>query len=85
MTEERIKPGDSVPVALYKMSDGNAGAISLLMDLLKEENGIVYILKLDSLNIYGSKIWEIYKDVCQEDWANYLRWIKEARIEKGDE
>lgn len=52
---------------LMAMSEGNNGAISILMDLLKKPDGFLSWIELDAHNIYGDKIWMLYKDCCQQD------------------
>jgi len=74
--EERIQLTDSTMDVVMKMGEGNPGAITVIMSLLKDaakidpDNwmpGLGEILSLDSLGIYGSKIWMFYKDVCKEN------------------
>lgn len=60
-----------------KMVEGNPGAINVCVDLLKYSEqinpgagkfgGMAYIVALDEFEIYGSRIWMLYKDVCGEN------------------
>ena len=34
------------------------------------------LLSLDSLGIYGSRIWQLYKDVCKEDIATTIAVLR---------
>lgn len=56
---------------VVRMSQGNPGAISVLSQLLKDDDefhiGIHAIKLLDDAEIYGSDIWILYKDYCYED------------------
>ena len=72
----KLELGDTITDALYKMSESNPGALTVCVELLKEVpqidpdaslGGIGYLLNLDTLNLYGSRIWCLYKDVCGED------------------
>lgn len=76
MSATRIKGSDSTQDVMVKMSEGNPGALTVLMSLMTRaakidpDNwmpGLGEILSLDTLGIYGSKIWMLYKDVCGED------------------
>ena len=72
----KIKLMDTTADALYKMSEGNPGALTACMELLTKApqidpdaalGGLHYLLGLDNLKLYGSRIWGLYKDVCGED------------------
>jgi hypothetical protein len=93
----RIESHDSVQSAAIKMCEGNPGALSVIAKLITEGasidpdatlGGIANVLGLDSLGIYGSRIWMLYKDVCGEDLkgmiavlrAHQLGYITEAQV-----
>lgn len=72
----RIQLADRVGSALSKMSDGNIGAITVLGRIIKEGGaidpddlmgGFGNVLSLDTIGLYGSSIWLLYKDICGED------------------
>lgn len=72
----RIKGTDTPMDVVVKMVDGNPGATSVCMRLIQEGNaidpgsslgGLNIILMLDTFEVYGSRIWMLYKDVCGED------------------
>jgi hypothetical protein len=52
-----------------EMSEGNPGALSVLVRLLKERplDGPFVILHMDDMNIRGTQIWLAYKDHCGQD------------------
>jgi len=54
---------------VMEMSEGNPGAINVMMLLLREEKdiGIFKIFILDDMNIRGTQIWIAYKDACNQD------------------
>lgn len=74
---ERITRDMSVVDAIAAMSDGNPGAISVLAQVFHGESGGVTgffrILRLDSLGIYGPRIWMLFKDVCREELGVMLK------------
>jgi hypothetical protein len=51
------------------MSEGNPGALSVLMQMFNNnpDDGILAILHLDDMNIRGTQIWIGYKDHCGQD------------------
>lgn len=72
----RIRLTDTGLSMITKMSEGNPGALRVLMELLQHGaaidpdatmgGGFASILDLDTLELYGPRIWMLYKDVCQE-------------------
>ena len=73
---ERIKLEDTLKDVIIKMSEGNPGAMKLLMDMLQYTSGLERILDLDTMGIYGSQIWVGYKNHCGSDIENFLKTIK---------
>ena len=75
-----------IMLALSETNKGeghNPGAISVIMNILKNGSSIdpycpplMYLLHLDGLNIYGSHIWMLYKDVCRENLNDTLMVIR---------
>lgn len=72
----RIQLIDNAITAITKMSDGNPGAATVLMQMLQKGGeidpddfmgGLGSVLALDSLGIYGSNIWVLYKDICGQE------------------
>lgn len=75
-----LKPKDSAEDILYKMSEGNPGAISVLSKLIlcysKEidpSKWINIVMDIDDMNIRGSQIWISYKDHCKEDLEEFIK------------
>lgn len=55
----------SDPVAeLTRLSEGNPGALTALVDLLEHPDGTKAILSLKRHNITGAEIWVGYSDHC---------------------
>lgn len=72
----RIKLEMSLMDMFMTMSEGNPGALTVLMDIFKEGEridpqdfmgGLGAILMLDELGVYGPRVWMLYKDVCGQD------------------
>lgn len=62
------------------MSEGNPGALTVLIALMKRDStgaGLMEILSLDDMNIRGAQIWIAYKDHCKGDIELLAQKIKE--------
>lgn len=73
MPQERIELHDTPMSAIAKLSEGNPGAVTVLVDLFKTTpsldpdaafGGVAPLFTLDTMGIYGSKIWVLFKDCC---------------------
>lgn len=69
----KLQLTDTLQDMVIKMAEGNPGAMNVLMQILRDGaaidpdnimGGVGIILSLDTLNLYGSKIWMLYKDAC---------------------
>ena len=59
---------DEIKDLIIEMSEGNPGAISVMMQLAVFKEGWLPMLKILKANNYtGDKIWMLYKDECGED------------------
>ena len=74
---------------LVAMAEGNPGAITVMIAVLEQAEaidpksalkGFGAILSLDSLKIYGPRIWQLYKDVCQESILNLLAVLRAYQL-----
>lgn len=81
----KIQMTDSTMDMMVKMSEGNPGALTVCMRILQQTRqidpdnaleGLGPIFALDTLNLYGSKIWMLYKDVCGEDVSRMLALLR---------
>lgn len=63
----RVTLNDTLLDAVDKIAEGNAGAATVIGQLLTLENGFISLLHLDDAGIYGASLWVCYKDLCQED------------------
>ena len=74
---------------IVELSEGNPGAAVVLGHILNTTKvidpdnalgGLGVLLRLDSLEIYGPRIWMLYKDVCKEDIAKFLAVIRAEQL-----
>lgn len=85
MNQQRIKLTDSAQEIIVKMSNGNPGAMTALVTLLKENEKIDpdnmmgsfgTILLLDAYGIYGTDIYVLYSDICGRSTAKMIAVLK---------
>ncbi len=88
-SKERIKLEDSMEDAIWKMSKGNPGAMTVCLNLLKEgasidpENafaGLGLIMFMDSFGIHEHRIWMLYKDVCGECLPTTVAMLRACQL-----
>lgn len=86
---ERIGLGDTPKDILVKMSEGNPGALSTLMQLMLKNEAIdpdsalahvSAILFLDTLGIYGSNIYLLYNDICKRDFTSMVGVLRAVQL-----
>jgi len=72
-----------------KMSDGNPGAITAMMEMLSKGTeidpqammgGLGAILGLDTLGIYGSDIYILWSDQCNRDVRELLMLLRANQL-----
>jgi len=72
----RLELSDTTFDVCYKMSEGNPGALTVCAQLLLHGGaidpdgflgGFGAVFGLDTLGIYGPRIWMLFKDVCGQD------------------
>lgn len=85
----RIQLEDNMMNVIMKMADRNPGAMRVCMDLLKEAEhidtddimgGFGSLLMLDSEEVYGPRIWMLYKDVCKEQLWKMIAVIRACQL-----
>ena len=81
----RIEGQDTVQDMVIKLSEGNPGALRVCMETIQKGGsidpdgamgGVGLLLLFDSLSLYGSKIWCMYKDVCSENLVNTVAMLR---------
>jgi hypothetical protein len=64
----RIELTDSTQDVAVKMSEGNPGALTCIIELIHLTNdGIGSILALDAYGIYGTDIYILWSDICDRN------------------
>lgn len=85
----KLQLTDTMLDVTVKMAEGNPGAMTVIMRLIKENAAIDpdsalgewgAILMLDDLGIYGSAIWVLYKDTCGQNIANFVATIRACQL-----
>ena len=88
MENQRIKLTDNTSDIIRKMSEGNPGAMAILMEMLRPNNidpnnalgGMSPILLLDSFGIYGSDIYVLHSDICNRNLVNTLAVLRSVQL-----
>lgn len=85
----KIKLNDSGQDIVIKMSDGNPGAVTAILELLQcsakidPDNalgGLGIILNLDSNNIYGTDIYVLWNDICDRNIIKMIAVIRASQM-----
>ena len=61
----KIHACDSIRDIIFKMSEGNPGAVCATMELLHSD--FHSLLMCDSLGLYGVKLYMLWNDCCNRD------------------
>lgn len=86
---DRIDLNMNLMDAIIAIADGNPGAISAMVGLVKDvervdpDNALGPfgpLLLLDSFRIYGSSIWLLYKDICGQDLTRMLGLLRAVQL-----
>lgn len=87
--KDRLTLGMSGMDAMILMSDGNPGAIIALSEIMQANprvdpdsslGGWSGMLFLDTLDIYGSDIWLLFKDICGQDPVKVLALLRAVQM-----
>lgn len=86
--KERIKLTDSTMDVIVKMSEGNPGAMNVLIQMLTPNNidpdnglgGLGAILLMDSYGIYGTDIYILNSDICDKNLAKTLAVLRATQM-----
>ena len=86
---DKIILTDTPKDVIIKMSEGVPGALRICMEILQRGQlidpdgalgGLGILLSLDTLKIYGSRIWMLYKDVCKENLIDMLAVLRANQL-----
>lgn len=85
----RIQLSDNTMDVVVKMSEGNPGAMTALMEILvKGEKidpdsfmgGLGAVLDLDTNGIYGTDIYVFYSDICDRNVTKMLSVLRACQL-----
>jgi len=79
MGNEKITGDMNIMDMMMVMSEGNPGALTVLMQMMQNPTSIFDVLLLDSLDIRGSKIWMLYSDSCGKNTGKFNRTLMALR------
>ncbi len=77
MTREQIDLDGGAMTLLISLSEGNPGAITVLSQMIKNNDNLIHLFSLDDMNMRGSQIWVGYKDYCGENIDAFIDCIRE--------
>ena len=78
----------SIMDCVVAMSEGNPGAVTVLCESIKKSPKIdpdaafpiMVMLSLDTLGLYGSQIWILYKDICGSSMVNLCAILRADQL-----
>ncbi|MBL4893251.1 MAG: hypothetical protein JKY59_00030 [Emcibacter sp.] len=85
----RIEMTDTTMDVLVKMSDGNPGALTAMMEILEKHDaidpqaafgGLGAIMLLDTWEIYGTDIYILFSDICNRDIRKLLLLMRATQM-----
>jgi hypothetical protein len=89
MKRDRIRLEDAPMSAIMKLVEGNPGATTVCADIFKIAHevdpdaaleGMAPIFQLDTMGIYGSRIWMLYKDVCKGNIVKVIAVLRAVQL-----
>lgn len=76
---EKINNKMDIEEMVLVMSEGNPGAVMVLVDMLSDFTGMLDILMLDSMDIRGSRLYKLNNDCCGRDLKKFRRTLMMMR------
>lgn len=85
----KITLADNAMSAVIKMCEGNPGAMTALMEVVKygeqvDPNdfmgGLEKILALDTLEIYGTDIYVLWNDICDRNTSKMIAVLRANQL-----
>lgn len=86
----KINFSDSTMNIVVKMSEGNPGAMNAIMQMLSPEakeidpdaamGGLMKILSLDTLGIYGTDIYILHNDICDRSMIKMFAVLRAHQL-----
>ena len=85
----RLKLEMNLNDMVFALSEGNPGAVTVMMDSVRENKEIDpdnwagplgMVLNLDMCEVYGSRIWGLYKRVCGERLSRTAAMLRAVQL-----
>lgn len=85
MTKNKIKMDMSGVQCMTALSEGNIGAVNVLTRIARDAakhdpqsafGALGVFMDLDELGLYGSLIWQLYKDVCGQNIGKMIAVLR---------
>lgn len=85
----RIQLQDNLISAITKMAEGNMGAMTAMMEIIKiapevDPNafmgGLGSILLMDTFEIYGTDIYVLWSDICERNTVKMLAVLRATQL-----
>lgn len=84
----KLKLDMNINDALFALSEGVPGAMTVMMDGFRHGDvidpdgmgGWGFLLNLDMMGIYGSRIWMLHKDVCKENLSCTMGLVRSVQM-----
>ena len=85
----RITLEDSLMSIIGKLCEGNPGACEVCSQAYRSAaqidpdaalGGLAALMDLDTMGVYGHRIWMLYKDVCHESILNFHACLRAAQL-----
>jgi hypothetical protein len=89
MSKTRIELSDNFLSAVTKLSEGNPGALTALMEMARLSpivdpdsslGNFSPLISVDSLNIYGTDIYVLWNDICDRDGVKALAVLRSTQL-----
>jgi len=79
---ERVHMNDDVPGMIYKIGEGDRGAMDLLKELM-DQGEFMLVLLFDSKHLYGRRITQLYNEICGGDKERFLYHLQMELPDQG--
>lgn len=79
MENKKLTSSMSVMHILMAMSDGNPGAMNVILNMMNDSRSFMDIFLLDSLGIRGAKIYLLFSDCCEKNNEKFKRTLMMLR------
>ena len=85
----RIQLTDTMVDIMAKMSEGNPGALTALMECVTDDDktdpdslmrGLGPALSLDTMGIYGTDIYVLWSDICEKNTPKFMAVIRAHQL-----